>query len=183
MSPIPQPGWWRRLRHSRGFGVHSPSAYRFIREVLCEPLPFYGYELADAHAAAWPGGSTGTRLLLRLLARFDPPAVALCLPGRQAVPAAEIVRATCPRAVVAEGRADTPFWVVGGCSRAQAETAAQAAAAGATLYLPAPTGEGDALLLETIARLPYGHTFVNGAGATVYVGLRGAPRERFDVRF
>ncbi len=35
--------WLRRMSHSRGFGVQSPSAYRFIRYVLCEHYPYYGY--------------------------------------------------------------------------------------------------------------------------------------------
>ena len=35
--------WLRRMSHSRGFGVQSPSAYRFIRYVLCEHYPYYAY--------------------------------------------------------------------------------------------------------------------------------------------
>ena len=37
---LPRLGWFQRLRHGRGFGVHSPWAYRFIREVLRERLPY-----------------------------------------------------------------------------------------------------------------------------------------------
>lgn len=37
-------GWISRLWRSRGHGVHSPFAYRFIREVLCERQPYYAYE-------------------------------------------------------------------------------------------------------------------------------------------
>lgn len=32
-----------RLPHSRGFGVQSPSAYRFIRYVISEHYPYYAY--------------------------------------------------------------------------------------------------------------------------------------------
>lgn len=32
------------MSHSRGFGVQSPSAYRFIRYVLCEHYPYYAYD-------------------------------------------------------------------------------------------------------------------------------------------
>lgn len=31
------------MSHSRGFGVQSPSAYRFIRYILCEHYPYYAY--------------------------------------------------------------------------------------------------------------------------------------------
>lgn len=34
----------QRFRHSRGFGVHSPFAFRFINEVLCEQLHYYDYD-------------------------------------------------------------------------------------------------------------------------------------------
>ena len=35
--------WLGRMSHSRGFGVQSPSAYRFVRYVLCEHYPYYAY--------------------------------------------------------------------------------------------------------------------------------------------
>lgn len=36
--------WLRRMSHSRGFGVQSPSAYRFIRYVINEHYPYYAYD-------------------------------------------------------------------------------------------------------------------------------------------
>lgn len=42
--------WLRRMPKSRGFGVQSPSAYRFIRYVISEHYPYYAYaELRAAH--------------------------------------------------------------------------------------------------------------------------------------
>lgn len=35
--------WLRRARYSRGFGVQSPWAYRFIRYVVNEHYPYYEY--------------------------------------------------------------------------------------------------------------------------------------------
>lgn len=35
--------WLRRMRYSRGFGVQSPWAYRFIRYVVNEHYPYYEY--------------------------------------------------------------------------------------------------------------------------------------------
>ena len=34
----------QRYRVSRGYGVHSPFAYRFIIRVLRETLPYYGFD-------------------------------------------------------------------------------------------------------------------------------------------
>lgn len=39
--------WYKRLRHGRGYGVHSPLAYRMVREVLC-PSDAYGYYVYDS---------------------------------------------------------------------------------------------------------------------------------------
>ena len=36
--------WMRRWAHCRGFGVQSPSAYRFIRYVINEHYPYYAYD-------------------------------------------------------------------------------------------------------------------------------------------
>ncbi len=34
---------WSRLRRSRGYGIHSPFAFKFVLDVLCERLPYYSY--------------------------------------------------------------------------------------------------------------------------------------------
>lgn len=35
---------WSRHHRSGGFGIHSPFAYRFVRHVWRQPLPYYAYE-------------------------------------------------------------------------------------------------------------------------------------------
>ena len=65
-------GVWQRLRHSRGFGIHSPYAFRFITEVLHQPNASYAYdslpdEVLSAHD--W-------KLLLRLVVHFRPKVIA-----------------------------------------------------------------------------------------------------------
>ena len=43
--------WLRRWRYSRGFGVQSPWAYRFIRYVVNEHYPYYAYnDLLSSYA-------------------------------------------------------------------------------------------------------------------------------------
>jgi len=55
-------GLLSRLRHSRGFGIHSPFAYRFLTEVLHETTPYYDQA----------GQGRKQRLLTRLRAFVDP---------------------------------------------------------------------------------------------------------------
>ncbi len=35
--------WLGRIRHCRGFGVQSPTDYRFVRHVILEKSPYYKY--------------------------------------------------------------------------------------------------------------------------------------------
>ena len=35
--------WLRRIGHCRGFGIQSPTDYRFVREVVNESWPYYAY--------------------------------------------------------------------------------------------------------------------------------------------
>lgn len=59
--------WLSRIRHCRGFGVQSPSAYAFIRYVINEHYPYYAY---DDLARRWPH-IKGTRLkMCRLYLRL-----------------------------------------------------------------------------------------------------------------
>lgn len=39
---------WSRHHRSRGFGIHSPFAFRFVREVLGQRLPYYCYEQLES---------------------------------------------------------------------------------------------------------------------------------------
>ena len=52
--------WLSRLRHRVGFGVHSPWAFRFIRDVVGERLPYYAY--ADLQGQAPISGKRELRL-------------------------------------------------------------------------------------------------------------------------
>ena len=36
--------WLRRIRYCQGFGIQSPSDYRFVRYVINEHWPYYAYE-------------------------------------------------------------------------------------------------------------------------------------------
>lgn len=59
------PAWLQRLRHKRGFGVHSPFAFRFITEVLNPPRGYRYYCEQDCPSA-------DIRIVERLRANFCP---------------------------------------------------------------------------------------------------------------
>lgn len=179
---LPQPAWWRRLRHGRGFGVHSPFAYRFIREVLRERCAYYGYTTADAVADAWPGGRRSARLLLRVSAFVQPRRVLLACPAPMAAAAGRIVATTVPAAAqTPDACPDADFAIVG--STADTDAAFRIAAAGGTLFVPQRSEATDALLRRIAAELPFGHIYANGSGTAIYIGRHTLPAEQFDVRF
>lgn len=71
--------WLARFRHRKGYGVHSPFAFRFITDVIYERQPFYAYAELDK---ALPLGMRlrsrrGLHLLLRLANHLQPEVVVL----------------------------------------------------------------------------------------------------------
>lgn len=65
---------YKRWRHGRGFGIHSPFAYDFITRTLRERMPYYAYERIDAAAHRGDGrlSSCKLRLIFRIAVRFNP---------------------------------------------------------------------------------------------------------------
>lgn len=105
---------------SRGFGVHSPSAFDFIRHVACERLPYYGYERLAAES---PDKRTlaQAKLALRVANRLQPRSVAMT--GSPAV-LATAVRLACSSAeITADIRSDTSLLIAPADDYKVAETA------------------------------------------------------------
>ena len=74
--------WLARFHKRKGYGVHSPFAYGFIRGVLLEPWPYYAYEkLAQQHS--WLERNVLTypvhcrRMLFRVANAVQPKAMAI----------------------------------------------------------------------------------------------------------
>jgi len=60
--------WMRRFRHRRGYGVHSPFAFHFLRDVVYEKASYYAYGELDG-GLGWTQRlriRRGLHLLLRL---------------------------------------------------------------------------------------------------------------------
>ncbi len=75
--------WLRRIRHRRGYGVHSPFAYEMLSQVIYSPGSYYAEaELERGRTLArrlmQPRRKTVDRLLMRLANRQQP--ATLCAP-------------------------------------------------------------------------------------------------------
>lgn len=88
--------WLTRIGRSRGFGVQSPSDYRFVRYVVGEHWPYYAYKDLQAR---WPAGNRRELRLCRLylrLANYVQPRVCVDLAATSAL-AARYIGAGCQR--------------------------------------------------------------------------------------
>lgn len=63
-----------RFRHTRGYGVHSPLAYRLVKHVVRPPrdVVYYGEEQLQALPGVFGRRLRNARVLLRLVAEFQP---------------------------------------------------------------------------------------------------------------
>ncbi len=156
-----------RLRHSRGFGIHSPFAYRFVTEVLCQTLPYYGY--ADI------GHDRRLRLLYRLIVAFRPQRVALLSSTPE--PLARAVRRAAGHTDITT---DTPDFIV-----------ADDLDSDPSQYIPSLSTGAHALILNAAPDLrpriagaiPHGMIFDNDHGTLVVASYPHLPRQDFDVKF
>ena len=89
--------WFWRLRHRRGYGVHSPFAYNFISDVVYERTAFYSYRTLSWLHPWWVRYMglyplTCRRMLFRLANYVHPRSIALVgnLPIEQAYMAAAV---------------------------------------------------------------------------------------------
>ena len=71
--------WLARFRHRKGYGVHSPFAFRFITDVIYEGHPYYAYRELDKKLplSMRLRQRRGLHLLLRLANHLQPKTVVL----------------------------------------------------------------------------------------------------------
>jgi len=71
--------WLARFRHRKGYGVHSPFAFRFITDVIYEQHPYYAYKELDAQLpfSKQFRHRKGLHLLLRLANHLQPRIIVL----------------------------------------------------------------------------------------------------------
>ncbi len=156
------------LRHSRGFGIHSPFAYRFITEVLNQPYAYYSYAQLPEHRQ---------QLLFRIALHLG--ATRAAVYGDRGLVRA--VKLALPRVVFAERKPDLVVLDAACASADEAATAADAIAAGAdaVIFNSCKFNLSDRIRTNMIA----GMTFDNHCGTFIAVPRPSLPRQDFDVLF
>lgn len=81
----------RRAARSRGFGIHSPFAFRFVREVLSQPYAYYCYDRLDKAAKDDGSSPAVVRTLFRLSLWFRPGRVKIVGKTTEAIRLAMII--------------------------------------------------------------------------------------------
>ena len=74
--------WYKRWRHGRGYGVHSPSAYALVRDVLRPGSKYAFYAYDKLKLRRWGGSMTVAEqeLVYRLFVHFQPSEITVYLP-------------------------------------------------------------------------------------------------------
>ncbi len=157
-------GWISRYRHSKGFGVHSPFAYRFITEVLGERCPYYDFDRLE---------SVHQRIAYRIAARLSPATY-----GVAGEADAKPVRMACPHAELRPGAVDLLLAARG----ATVDDLDPTICAGGVVVID---GKERTLVEAAKARLDavgHGMTFDNCKDICIIVAYPHLPRQDFSTR-
>lgn len=157
--------WYKRWRHGHGYGVHSPFAYRMVREVLRPPNSYAYYAENDLPHAE-------LRLLYRLLVDLKPETVTIAAESMaghlqrlvsMAVPSARITDCGTPDMLIVYGYAPVRH----------------EAAEARMIYL---NNAGHPLLAKAAAGLDRGHIYRNAVRAIIIRNPK-LPAQVFEVKF
>lgn len=164
--------WYKRWRHGHGFGVHSPFAYRMVREVLrpSSATGYYAYgELSSARRRLGCALSQKeVELIYRVLVALRPATVAVSEGPSQGV-LQEIVRCALPHSAIVDG-ADAQMLLC--------EGAAQCSGNYAMAYF---TDSSNSAVKRIWAETQSGHMYHNPHRALIV--SRCLPRQSFAVKF
>lgn len=157
---------FRRLRHSKGFGVHSPSAYQFITDVI-HPLPYYTYYAYPTLPKTYCNISA--ELIFRTVAFLTPSTVEIAGSDiSQVKKVATIVHAAHPVKIISEGEADMMI-----CLDSVSTVKSR--------WKHAMINNLEHPVMDDIKKASTGHIFMSRKAA-IFINTR-VPHQIFDVSF
>ena len=159
----------------RGFGIHSPFAFDFVRRVIAQPCSFYCYTKLDAAARRNDVSPSLLRLIFRVALFFRPSEVSYLGACSPVVKVA--VDFACPR----PNKCDGARMVIasGSLEESELNVAMKCAQDGGTvMFLDL---KSDASASSAVwAAAEHGMMFC-GSDTAIYVGLHHLPRQSFNV--
>lgn len=171
---------YKRWRHGRGFGIHSPFAYDFVTRTLRERLPYYGYDDIDAAVAgslSKSGLSTRClRLIFRIGVRFNPATAAILGDADRDVLTATL-RAVRQDMKITDDPCDADFIIV------SSDREFALVKEKAVVVFPDTRSAGAETVEKVWRQVTRGMRFDNGHGFSIVVADPKLPRQVFDVRF
>ena len=171
-------GWYLRWRHGRGFGVHSPFAFDFLRAELRPPrgYVYYHYDRLPQTPAY---GRRTIRLIFRIMQRLRPASAAvsdsaLRQTAQMACPGCRFTGKTPELAIISDDSA--------------AAAVSADIASGATvphLIILRPYSKEKLHLWQSARKAASGGMGFGGkhSRALVFVSNPKLPRQDFDIRF
>lgn len=171
---------YKRWRHGRGFGIHSPFAYDFITRTLRERLPYYAYTKLDALAASQRLGVSDRRrlrLIFRIAVRFNPPTAAII--GERNSSLQKVALKAVRRDINFKASASEAVILIINEDSGTPLTLRD----DAVCVFPDTNLGGKTTCEEVWAATARGMRFDNSRGFTIIVKSPHLPRQQFDVRF
>lgn len=169
---------YKRWRHGRGFGVHSPFAYDFITRTLREKLPYYAYERIEASCAKIDGTTLSARRIkqiFRILVRFNPKYVMIYGKGN-AIAERIAIKAVSPAIAIGADHDRADVVLVNDDASLPPKTKC--------VYIFPDTRLGGQSACEAMwDQVRHGMRFDNAHGMTVIVTSPAFPRQRFEAKF
>lgn len=169
---------YKRWRHGRGFGVHSPFAYNFITGTLRERLPYYAYERIEATCSTLSDITLSVKrlkLIFRIIVRFNPKYVMVC-GDRNSIAERLAIKSVSRSIAMVSDPVKADVTIINDDTRLTPKKK--------HVYIFPDTLAGGAEGCEALwAQVSHGLRFDNARGMTIIVTSEAFPRQRFEAKF
>ena len=162
----------RRWARRRGFGIHSPFAFDFVRRVIASPCRYYCYDRLGRLARQSEMSGRTLRLLFRLALFFRPARYAVAGPAPSGLQ--EAIAEGFPRA---ESGLPADMLIVNG----QADEAALLATIRRRGTIVILNLRDNTEILDTLWRITDRGMLFRGASAAIFVAQPHLPHQAFSI--